>query len=147
MYLQTESFVKMTQQAVCNLLADFDMNFSPPLSSTIDLTEYSQKLSTNARFIIVYDEGKVVGFISFYLNNEEKMIYIPLISVKRDGYQHKGIGQLMFEILKNSAKRSFYSIRLEVLKNNAQAVKFYCMQGFKVIEDRDDKRLMSLELL
>lgn len=144
MSITIETDISLTCYEVKFLLEDFDIEFTPSLSSSLCFDDYSEKLSQNAHFVIAYNEGKQIGFIAYYLNEVGRFIYIPLIAVKREGYQHQGIGRKMLRNLEEKSNNTFDSIRLEVLKSNLQAMNFYQKQGFVVIEDRVEKLLLSL---
>jgi ribosomal protein S18 acetylase RimI-like enzyme len=138
--------VRLSPHEVHELLVDFDKDFNPSLSSTLDFDVYSQKLSQYGYFVMAYEGSKIVGFISYYLNLEGRFVYIPFIAVKSDGYQRKGIGQMMLICLERNCQDYYRSIRLEVLKSNVQARSFYQTRGFVIIEDRQERLLLSLNI-
>lgn len=132
--------IRLTYQQVSELLSQFIEAF-PSLSERVDIEQYSIKLSDNAFFILACMDRRIVGFIAYYKDYVQKVVYIPLIAV--DGsFRGKGIGGTMLDVLFES--NVFISfIRLEVLKNNKRAFRFYMQQGFSVIEDRKDCLLLE----
>ena len=80
------------------------------------------------------------------MNTTESIIYIPLIVVKRHGYQNKGIGKSMINWLIMNYKHSYHSIDLEVLKSNTRARSFYHSRGFVEKEDRNERLLLTLSI-
>ena len=132
--------IRLTYQQVSELLSQFIEAF-PTLSERLDIDQYSIKLSDNAFFILARMDRRIVGFIAYYKDFVQRVVYIPLIGVD-SSFRGKGIGGAMLDVLfKSSVFISF--IRLEVLKNNKRAFRFYIQQGFSVIEDREDCLLLE----
>ena len=132
--------IHLSCQQVSELLSQFIEAF-PTLSERVDIEQYSIKLSKNAFFILACMDGRIVGFIAYYKDYVQQVVYIPLIAVDCS-FRGKGIGGAMLDVLfKSSVFINF--IRLEVLKNNKRAFRFYIQQGFSVIEDREDCLLLE----
>lgn len=86
--------------------------------------------------------GKIQGFITYYINAESEVFYIPLIAVLPE-YQHSGIGKQMMDSLKEKLDgEKINKIQLEVYKDNEKAYNFYTSNGFEIMEDRREKYLM-----
>ena len=130
--------------SVRNLLERFDNAFTPPLHLGLDFEQYSTKLSENAHFILAEQDNQPIGFIAYYLNEEGKFIYVPFTAVHPTG-RHKHIGHTMFSYLKGLLGDSYQFIRLEVLKNNVNARRFYEREGFCISEDRGEKFLLTFQ--
>lgn len=114
----------------------------PPISTYVDLELYSDKLCKYASFVVVEDNGEVIGFTAYYQNTVVKQLYIPLICVNPK-YQSQGIGGKMLQSLEIMLTEGFDSIGLEVKKTNNVAYKFYTKHGFIEKEDRGEKYLME----
>lgn len=120
--------------------------FTPDeLYSRVDITQYAQKISEKAFFLLDKDGNKTRGFIAYYLNNESSFIFITRIAVSSN-FRHQGIGRKMIDTLSNHYSREYKAIELEVEKTNDVAMKFYHSMGFDVIDDRETKFLMCREL-
>lgn len=131
---------------VINTLKKVNELFTPPLSESVDIEQFADKLSKRADFAICYLQGKPSGFTAYYLNSAARQIYITLICVDRD-FQSHGIGGKLIGHLKNIASvKGYTSIALEVNKANIKAYHFYKKLGFKEREDRGEKFLMIKEL-
>lgn len=141
------SIEKLSQKKVLELLLECNNSFTPPLSENIPYTieQYANRLSSNATFVLCSDDGKTIGFIAFYINEESGFLYIPQIWVS-DAYQRRGIGAIMMETLKKRISSTIKAIRLEVRKNNRKAVPFYIKFGFISINDEGNKYLMEKKL-
>lgn len=77
--------------------------------------------------INVYLEGnEILGFIGISEN------FIAGLFVK-EGVQSRGIGTQLL----NSVKQSVNSLKLDVYKENTQAIQFYSKHGFNVSDEND----------
>lgn len=121
--------------------------FTPPhLLRGVNIDIYTNKLSLYANFLICNEKGVDIGFIAFYENREQNVIYITLIAV-RQGLQHKGVGSKMMDKLVSSYQDTeFRGIKLEVDKDNTNAYLFYLKHNFYLIEDRKTKLLMGKDI-
>lgn len=134
---------RLSFDEVLALLNQCDNSFVPPLSSHIDLQAYARRMSDNAYFVLIKnDEGGVVAFTAYYLNQEGSFAYIPEIWVA-DSCQRMGLGHKMINHLAQIAPDYVKAIRLEVRKNNEKAYGFYQKEGFVLAEDRDTKVLLE----
>lgn len=135
---------RLNQEKVLELLLECNNSFTPTLSENIPYTleQYAYRLSSNATFVLCSDEGKTIGFTAFYINEEGGFSYIPQIWVS-DAYQRRGIGAIMMDNLISYVSASIKAIRLEVRKNNENAVAFYKKSGFVVLTDEGNKYLLE----
>lgn len=136
----------LAYDAVLTCLQNFDSNFDPPFSVSIDLARYADKLYCNAKFIVAELDDDIVGLLAYYQNIDKKFLYIPYFVVT-DRYQGKSIGRQLLEELEGISKGKYDSIYLEVLKRNISAYHFYTRNGFIDKEDRIDKLLMQKYIL
>lgn len=128
--------VKLSKDEVYDLLSYFDDSSDIPLHEGLDFDSYSEKLSKFSYFILAFDGDQLLGFLSYYLNEEGKFIYIPQIVVHKIG-RHKGVGHLMLNLLESKYSKSFKCINLEVLNDNLNAKAFYNREGFVEYGVRD----------
>lgn len=137
---------KLMRSGVFQILQKSDNVFSPSLTeSGIDISSYSEKLCKFASFIVSEDDYGTSAYLAFYKNYERRQLYIPLLCVFPD-HQHKGLGTMMIEYLRNEYKVEYKTIALEVLKQNENAYEFYKKLGFGISEDRGAKFLMTLKI-
>lgn len=137
--------VRLCKEQVLVLLSYFDNSSDHPLHEGLDFDSYSEKLSKYAYFVIASDDSSRLGFIAYYLNEDGRFVYIPQIVVHKNG-RHKGIGHKMLQALKDFYSGSFTTIRLEVLKDNLNAKRFYEREGFTFEEDRTKRILLSCKI-
>jgi len=85
-------------------------------------------------FLLYIENGKIVGFINYYLMYEK--IEIANFNVLEE-YQNKGIGIKLIEYLINKYKGKVDNITLEVKKNNNKAIHIYKKMGFIMVAIRE----------
>lgn len=109
-----------------------------------DSPDYLSKLAVEAEVLFHEYQGQCKGFVFFYCNDlESSMSYITLIMVDPDS-RKSGIGAALVRyVLALTAQRGLNVCRLEVLKENGAAIKFYEALGFRPIEDRGNRYLMQ----
>lgn len=116
-----------------SILNDFNFIFKPELTERIlSLEVYSQKILSNGYAYAVVDGENTVGFITFYINDEE--IFIALIAVE-EKYRGNNIGSKLLEYIEEICRTNRISnIRLEVDDDNSTALSFYFKNGFKKLK-------------
>lgn len=78
--------------------------------------------------MIAYDEGEIVGIIT-YIIYKNTIEIISLNSFRKN----KGIGNLLIEELKNKAKNDkFSNIKLITTNDNIEAIRFYQRRNFVI---------------
>lgn len=114
-------------------LVECDNQFSPLLSSRVNLVKYSEKLFFNSIIIYARENNKTVGLMAFYVNDSSlDYAFISLICVLK-GYEGKGIGsKFIYDCIAIGNKKGFKSIRLEVDAENQDAISFYMKIGFHI---------------
>lgn len=107
--------------------------------------KYLGRIFQRAELLIHQAAGKTLGFVFFYCNSESKdFSYITLISTS-NAARGQGVGySLVNQVLFLSKQRGYTACRLEVRKSNKSALAFYERMGFQIIEDRNDRFLMSM---
>lgn len=107
---------------------------------------YLKKLESCAELLTHQDGSGLLGFVFFYCNDSKKEAsYISLIATSSLA-RGKGIGySLVSHVLQISKQRGFQCCQLEVDKKNQVAYAFYLRAGFKIVEHRESKYLMSID--
>ena len=124
-----------------------DSDFDPPLSSRVEIKEYSRKLCENANFVTAKSEGNLAGIVAIYCNDYKSFTaYISSICVL-PAYRGNKLGKdLLSGAIEVAKKTNMVKIRLEVGKKNFPAISLYERFNFKQVEERADVFLMELEL-
>lgn len=131
----------LSNDAFMSLMQKVNTYFTPPLSASVDLVAYSRKLYNHASFLVALENGEIIGLTAYYMNNEAKQLYIPLICVDPSS-QSRGIGGKMLKYLTDLSAKGYRSLALEVRKSNMPAYQFYKKHDFLEKEDRGEKILM-----
>ena len=109
----------------------------------------AKKYEENAEFLVLYCEGKLAAFASFYCNDAvNKTAYLSLIAVL-ERFEGNGFGEMMLDkVISVSREKGMQTISLEVRKSNIGAVSLYHKKGFVTQKQKDERMLiMSKDLL
>ena len=97
-----------------------------------------------AEFIVPRsDDGTPLGYTSMYANNvQTRTAYISMFCI-RTNYQKLHLGtKLMNKAIEVARQNGMVNIRLEVLKDNTKAQKFYSRCGFHVMNESNGTSFM-----
>jgi 2-polyprenyl-3-methyl-5-hydroxy-6-metoxy-1,4-benzoquinol methylase len=119
--------------------------FNPPLSSYVDIKQYSTKIFENATRFEAYCEEKLIGLIAVYLSKEQKYGFITNVSVE---YTFQGLGisqKLLDKCIDYNLENGCKKLILEVYSINNKAINFYLKNNFKTTKS-ENILVMELEL-
>ena len=104
--------------------------FNQNLNNAEKIKELSEKFSKLGRVLAAFDEGIPAGFIAYYVNGETKTAYISMLILQK-AYQGQGVGSMLLtEMLADCRNADQQKVRLEVAKQNENAIRFYEKKGF-----------------
>ena len=105
--------------------------YAPPLSTRVDIREFTKKISKNAEIISVIINSEIAGLAAIYCNDlVEKEAYITTVIVD-EKYRGNKIGDALINATINIAsEKEMKSIKLEVYKSNLVAINLYQKLGF-----------------
>lgn len=116
------------------------------LSTSEAIDFYARKWSKKAKFLLLKnDNAELLSLIVFYINVDRKILYIPFFVVSKN-YRNKGLGHKMLNYLTDYYSEVFYSIELEVSKENIKAYKFYLKEDFIIKTENKDSYLMTRKI-
>lgn len=119
---------KISTERLSSYLNTIDIDFSPKLSSRINLYNLAEKINKLGYYHYIYDNNKVAAFLSYYLNDE--YAYINIVHVDPT-FRGKGLASKILESMILAIKNTECKlIKLEVSKNNSSALKLYKSFGF-----------------
>jgi len=115
--------------------------------SGVDLDAYLAKLGARAEFLADFGDGRCRGFVAYYCNDRTtRQAYITLVLVDPRDRGH-GLGRtLVAGVLSLAGQRGFSSCRLEVATSNHAARDLYTSLGFTLVQDREGKSLLEVQL-
>ena len=121
-----------------------DEIFVPPISQCVDLNHYSEKIAANAYVIWAVQKQMTIGMCAFYANCPPNAFLTSLSVVP--AFQGHGIAKKLLHHLKLWCSKNAYPyLSLEVYKANAVATMLYNQSGFQIVQDRNEKWLMTCE--
>ena len=104
--------------------------FDQSLNNKTDIKRLAQKFAQFGRVLAAYDGESPAGFVAYYVNGETKTAYISMIIIRK-AYQGQGVGSALLESMLNDSKNADQQkVRLEVAKQNENAIAFYRKRGF-----------------
>ena len=112
-----------------------DNAFQDPVSMRPYYINLLDKLSLCSAFIVA-EAMEVYGYAALYTNDtKEHVAYLSLIAVEK-GHQGMGVGSALLGACEDIAIDSgMKSMRLEVRKDNHDAISFYGRHGFMIDND------------
>jgi len=121
-------------------------DFTPPLSETVDIEAYAQKLSDKATTFEAWSRGNLVGLLAAYFNRDTAEAYISNVSVD-GGFRGLGLAKtLIGQCLEEAALAGLVSARLEVSELNRPARNLYGRLGFIESVGESGKIFMEIKL-
>lgn len=124
---------RLQHQVVYDLISTLDEDLASRLRQSVELEEYSVKLSKHAEFVTACIDGTIVGVIAFYTNEQDSELYVPYVCIG-SMHRRKGIAaRLMLQLIEHAQNKG-YSISLEVLVSNTSAISLYRKFGFEIYE-------------
>jgi len=116
-------------------LLDCDKFFIPKLSEKVNISEYSEKIFNKAINFEAWDNERLIGLVSMYINEEDTSFgYITDISIINE-YKNRGIASnLLKKWIKYSKDINLNWISLKVDTKNVSAVNLY--NKFNFMEEK-----------
>lgn len=119
-------------EILCILSKLSDCFFDKKLNNSDYLKIISRKFAAYAKFYYIGTPEKPEAFVSFYANDKESGIaYLSMIIVGKET-RGKGVGRCLINkaiVVSRNENMSF--LKLEVNKENKNAIQFYERLGFK----------------
>ena len=122
---------KASEVEIAEHLSRCEADFVPPLSGRLEINDYAKKIASKAMRFEAWSDGRLVGLVAAYCNDQEKRIaYITSVSVLRE-WMEKGIAAFLMKQCIEYAKTSgMRQIGLEVAEGNTPAIALYEKSGF-----------------
>ncbi|MCG6368826.1 GNAT family N-acetyltransferase [Vibrio fluvialis] len=132
---------------VKKLLKKVDNDFKPPLSSILDIDEYSKKIILKSTLFTRVKEGELIGLCAIYITDKEScQAYLTMLAVdpifRGLGLAKGLIAEMEFYVL----RQGLTSIKLEVHKNNPGAFSMYRGLGYEIIEESSTSYFLQKKL-
>ena len=136
-----------TEEEIFDHLRACNTQFLPALDSRVEIHEYAKKLFKNAVTFEAWNAEILAGLIATYFSDSRnKIAFVSNVSLLKD-YQGLGLASSLLNQCIDYARRcQFSEIRLEVDKNNTQAIALYTKFYFKDYETKEDQLQLVLKL-
>ena len=142
----------MNKPLICNdetrikrFLENADSYFFPALSSHVDISAYSRKLSKNAVNLFIHNGEEDIAHAAVYVNDEvEFKAFLSTICVLPN-FQGRGYASKLLNLCMEHAKQEgMLFFELEVDNNNKDAILFYKRKEFKISSSVSDQKSMIM---
>lgn len=127
--------IDIYKDSIVDLLhQSFTQSFPGKSINLIELYERLEKLkeyllADNTRFFCVIEQENIIGFIWFFIKNNET-IHVNHFSIDKD-YRRKGVGQRLIKSVESFAyENQINEIELLVTISNEDAIRFYKNNDF-----------------
>lgn len=129
-------------------LLDCDKFFIPKLSEKVNISEYSEKIFNKAINFEAWDNERLIGLVSIYINEEDTSFgYITNASIINE-YKNRGIASnLLKKCIKYSKDINLNWISLKVDTKNVSAVNLYNKFNFMEEKHKNSSSFLKLELI
>lgn len=114
-------------------LANCDLAFSIPLSERVNISDYSVKIRQLGMTLECWEQGKLVGLVAAYLNDEVKEVFITSVSTIPTHYRRGIARQLLLSAIDFARVGLFISVRLEVAAASIGAISLYKSLQFQSV--------------
>lgn len=136
-----------TREDIETHLEECDRDFSPNLSLKVDIEEYSEKISAQAKTFEAWSGGHLVGLVAAYMNDPgTRTGFITSVSVVRKFMGHGIASALLGHCLERARQAGMEAVQLEVSLQSPDAIHLYKKAGFSEISRKGETLSMKLEL-
>ncbi len=122
------------------MLCTLDPMFAKRLEETVNIEDYSRKLSEHANFEIAEFDSSIIGIVAFYENESELYIPYVCVSISKRGM---GVADILLNNICHYADMKNKPISLEVRTSNIGAIRLYRKFSFDTTCDSDIKCHMT----
>lgn len=129
---------KVNKEQILMFLKSIDSSFYPPLSSRLNLMEYSAKLYKKGKVLALLENNLIGSAVFYYIDNAKAKAYIPVLG-SIDSFQGKGNMLFLMKTLEAKLKKEkFESLSMETWEGS-RALNFYIKQGYTVESFSNDR--------
>lgn len=135
----------INEELLFSFLKYTDDEFTPSLSSRVNLENYAKKMCDNAYLFEAFYNNELIALVAMYANDIiSKKAYITYVYCKKE-YRKLGIAN---QLIKNAFKKleeiNFKSCSLEVSVDNIPAINLYSKFNFIVTKKQQEKSLKTI---
>jgi ribosomal protein S18 acetylase RimI-like enzyme len=114
------------------VVSSIQNDFVPALGSLVDIRQYVNKLINKAVVLVAQCDGKVAGYIAFYVNYKRSTAFISSIGVMCFARRMK-VGLFLLDEMEDYCRsKEIRELVLEVSSQNLRAINLYKENGYSV---------------
>lgn len=106
-----------------------DDQFTPPLSSRVNILDYAEKLATRSERLELFNNDALVAMVAMYLSSDNA--FISNVSVESAFYRQGIARKLVREAVSLAFRAGASSVQLETGIDNVPAINLYLSLGFR----------------
>ena len=108
----------------------------------------AEKFLKYGTILAIQKDSCYIGFSAFYANDTENhTAFLSMIAVKKD-YRGLSIGkELLDKTIEASKRNNMKKLKLEVLKDNIKAIRFYQNNGFEICSETENSFFMIKDII
>jgi ribosomal protein S18 acetylase RimI-like enzyme len=142
----------MNEPLICNddirinqFLEVADSYFFPALSTRVDISTYSKKLSENALNIFICNPKEDIAHAAVYVNDEVEFIAFLSTICVLPNFQGQGYASKLLNLcIEHARQKGMQFFDLEVDINNKDAILFYRRKEFKFFSVMSSQKRMIM---
>lgn len=143
----------MNKPLICNddnrikrFLEVADFYFFPPLSTRVDISTYSKKLSENALNIFICNPEEDIAHAAVYVNDEVEFIAFLSTICVLPNFQGQGYASKLLNLcIEHARQKGMHFFDLEVDINNKDAILFYRRKEFEISSVMSSQKRMIMQ--
>lgn len=118
-------------------------DFFPILESRVKIDDYALKIYEKAISFEAWDEDILIGLLAAYFDERNHTAFVTNVSLLKN-YKRRGIASKLILLCTDYAKQNkIKEIRLEVNRNNVEAVALYRSNNFSECHSKGDQIYMK----
>jgi ribosomal protein S18 acetylase RimI-like enzyme len=144
----------MNKPLICNdenrikfFLEKADSYFFPALSSRVDISIYSRKLSKNAFNVFIHNGEEDIAHAAVYVNDKvDFKAFLSTICVLPNSQGRGYASKLLNLCIEHAKQKGMQFFELEVDNNNKDAILFYKRKEFEISSSVSDQKSMIMRV-
>lgn len=123
-----------------------DSYFFPALSTRVDISAYSRKLSKNALNIFICNPEEDIAHAAVYVNDEVEFIAFLSTICVLPNFQGQGYASKLLNLcIEHARQKGMHFFDLEVDINNKDAILFYRRKEFEISSVMSSQKRMIMQ--
>ena len=133
-----------TVEQILTHLTSCNSNFHPPLTERVNINGYSQKIFEKSITFEAWRGTTLIGLLAAYFNDSSA--FITSVSILKNYMNQSIASELLRKCIRHAVKENIREVRLEVNKEDVQALGLYRKFDFEVDGINNEFLKMKVDL-